>query len=127
MQLCVCLPPHTQLAEITTPFLHIRWFMSKLGYKSSILYAVNGLVFALLFLAVRGGLLTVMYYRVWVTLPHPLYWPGCDKCTLVMTCAWVFQALQYKWCVDVALSAAAFFISGDRDGRDSRKKPAKRD
>ena len=59
-------PLAVQLAEITTPFLHFRWYLSTLGYKTSKLYIANGLMLVFLFLIVRGGLMTYMVYRIWV-------------------------------------------------------------
>jgi hypothetical protein len=104
-----------QLCEITTPFLHIRWFLSTLGLKSSKAYLYNGLVFTFTFIAVRGVLMTVMFVRVWSDdqLPSMWYWPGCAMCTVVMTGAWAFMALQYIWCVKVVSGSLAFLRTGD--------------
>jgi TLC domain len=115
-----------QLCEITTPFLHVRWFLSKLGLKHTFLYRANGITFSVLFVLVRGVLMTIMYYRIWSRMPNLLYHAGCASCTVVMTCAWAFQALQYIWCVKVVAGALAFFRTGDEAGS-SGPKPRKAD
>ncbi len=99
-----------QLCEFTTPFLHIRWFLSTLGMKSSKLYLYNGLVFTLSFIAVRGVLMTYMLVKVWAdpALPGKLYWPGCVICSVIMACAWAFMALQYIWCIKVVQGSLSF-------------------
>jgi hypothetical protein len=117
-RVCFCV---VQLCEITTPFLHVRWFLSKLGMKQTLLYRANGLAFSVLFILVRGALMTVMYYRIWSRMPNLLYHKGCPACTVVMTSAWAFQALQYIWCVKVVTSALAFFRTGDEGGSKPRK------
>ena len=118
-----------QLCELSTPFLHIRWFMSKLGKKATLAYTLNGLAFAVSFLSVRGVLMTVMFYRVWAPMPNKLYHEGCAPCTVVMTCAWAFQALQYIWCYKVAVSLLSFMKSGSEvegSGKGSGHKGARK-
>ncbi len=106
-----------QLCEVTTPFLHIRWFLSTLGMKSSKAYLYNGLVFTFLFIAVRGVLMTFMFNRMWFsgTVPSPWYWPDCGLCTLVMSCGWGFMALQYVWCVKVVSGSLAFLKTSKKE------------
>jgi TLC domain len=114
---CVISPQLSlQLCEISTPFLHFRWFLSMSGLRHSTLYVVNALTLSALFLAVRGGLMTVMLYRIFSTVDNPVYWPGCPACTVAMNCAWAFQALQYMWCVKVVTGVTAvLFGKGKKD------------
>ncbi len=54
--------------EITTPLLHVRWYLMKLDMEKSSLYKINGLLFALGFLVFRVigcGLICfhIYYYR----------------------------------------------------------------
>ena len=90
-----------------------------MGRKSGLLYFVNGLVFTLSFLAVRGVLMTIMFVRVWSRddVPHPFLWPGCTACSVVMVCAWAFMALQYIWCVKVVHGSLSFLKKGDKAGK----------
>ena len=107
-----------QLCEFTTPFLHIRWFLSAVGMKASKLYLYNGLVFTASFILVRGVLMTVMVVKVYTdpTLPGRLWWPGCTPCTVVMWSGWGFMALQYIWCVKVVQGSLAF-LKTDKKGK----------
>ena len=41
------------LYELSTPFMNIRWFLSSLDMKDTLLYSINGLVFTITFLLVR--------------------------------------------------------------------------
>jgi hypothetical protein len=104
------------LCEVTTPFLHIRWFLSTLGLKGTRAYAVNGLVFTVTFLAVRGLLMTAMFVQAWSDprVPGFLLWPGCALCTLILAGAWAFLLLQYVWCVKVLSGSLAYFRAEGR-------------
>ncbi len=48
--------------------------------------------------------MTYMVYVLWFTtdlIPKSVYWEGSVLCTVVLSGAWVFLALQYFWCVKV--------------------------
>jgi len=105
-----------QLCEVSTPFLHFRWFLSASGYRHTKLYTINALTFSAIFLIVRGGLMTLMLYRLFSPLPNPVYWEGCVGCTIAINCAWAFQILQYVWCVRVVRGfLAVVFGKGRKD------------
>jgi len=55
--------------EISSPFLHFRWYLSRLNKRDSTLATINNIVFALLYLIFRGiwntyvvGLLCIRFY-----------------------------------------------------------------
>jgi hypothetical protein len=105
-----------QLCEFTTPFLHIRFFLSAMGMKRSKWYLYNGLVFSLSFVLVRVVLMTFMMVRVFTgpQLVSIYYWPGCAPCTIIMLCAYGFMALQYAWSVKVVTGALSFLKSDSK-------------
>ena len=108
------------MCEISTPFLHFRWFLATSGYRHATLYYVNSAIFSLLFLAVRGAFMTLMLYRIFSTLSNPFYWPDCAACTVTINCAWAFQGLQYMWCVKVITGFVAIvFGKGKKDKLDA--------
>jgi hypothetical protein len=96
-----------QLGEISTPFLHQRWFFANTGMKGSVLDTLNNVYFTLTFLGIRGVFMTFVMAQIWASAPHPLYWPGCFKCSIVMQAGIVFQLLQYFWCFKVLSGAIA--------------------
>ena len=59
------------LCEISTPFVHIRWYMAKLGLDESmrIVYLINGSLMALVFFAVRVVNVGFMLYLIYVQVP----------------------------------------------------------
>lgn len=114
-----------QLAEVTTPFLHARWYLSTLGLKATKAYFYNGLALSLLFLTVRGGMLTYMVYVLWVEsdiIPKSFYWEGSALCTLVLSGAWVFMALQYLWCYKVVTGMISVIGSLKKQAREKAAK-----
>jgi hypothetical protein len=110
-----------QLCELSTPFLHQRWLLSTLGMKSSLLYHFNGLAFTFTFLSVRGVFVTYMLYNIFRTLDNPFVYPTSWLHTVVLNCAFAFQALQFFWCVKVAQGFIAM-LTGKQKG--SRKRDA---
>jgi hypothetical protein len=50
--------------EITTPFLHFRWFLWKLGRETTKLYVVNGLILIAMFFVFRVLLGTILLKAV---------------------------------------------------------------
>lgn len=105
-----------QLCEASTPFLHVRWFLSTSGHRLTLMYTVNAATFTVVFLAVRGVLMTYMLYYIFQTVENPFHWPGCTSCTIALNCAWAFQALQYMWCYRVLAGfVAVVFGKGAKD------------
>lgn len=56
------------LGEASTPFLAIRWFLSAFDLKDSIIYKVNGVLFALLFFITRIVIYFIGLYHLFITL-----------------------------------------------------------
>ncbi len=67
------------MGELSTPFLHLRWFYLSLGLKGSKEYFRYSILFALSFLLTRVlgyflGLVDLWFSReAWITLPFGIY------------------------------------------------------
>ena len=71
------------VAQFSTIFMIVRWFIVALGYKKSALYMCNGVVFIIAFFLCRILLLPVMFY-IYVT-QYGLCWEaGLDSVPLVL-------------------------------------------
>merc|ERR1719181_1938368 len=53
------------LAEATTPFINGRWFLDKMGMKSSTIYIVNGIIIFLGWTALRVLMIMWMVWRLY--------------------------------------------------------------
>jgi len=59
------------LWELSTPFVHYRWFLLKAGRSKSRIYLINGLIMAVVFFACRPVWGTYLSYRVGHTTQRP--------------------------------------------------------
>ena len=93
------------LWEVSTLFVHLRWFLSKLHMDESMVYIVNGLAMILSFgvMRVLWGTYTAVLF--WIDtdldLAHPR--PGGFTSGIVWmyrVCNWALMMLNY-WCVRV--------------------------
>eukprot|EP01138_Halocafeteria_seosinensis_P010845 gb/GECG01011077.1/.p1 GENE.gb/GECG01011077.1/~~gb/GECG01011077.1/.p1 ORF type:complete len:390 (+),score=28.29 gb/GECG01011077.1/:1-1170(+) len=107
---CTCSTPSTGVMivstfyvfEITTPFLHVRWFLWKLGRSTTKLYVLNGLLLIAMFFVFRVLLATVLitsvvrdYVGYVGTLSVPQYQLWTYYALIVM--ALMLCLMQYYW------------------------------
>jgi hypothetical protein len=64
LPVCCCAGAGFLLWELSTPFVHFRWFLHRSGASKSRLYVVNGLAMLLVFFLCRPLWGTWLSYRV---------------------------------------------------------------
>jgi len=105
--------------EFSTIFLHIHWWLDKLGKTGSMAQLINGVLLLCSFFCTRvayGGYRSVL---LWRTLDDPRVWPMMR---------WGFRAacialnlLNWNWFRMMIASVARRFDSGDQPNKNKRK------
>ena len=86
---------HVYLAELSTPSLHISWFLKQLGRSRTTLYFVNGLVGAVAYLVFRVAWPPLFVY--WNRDPKPWDAERAGVHAAFLMCSAVFWALNLFW------------------------------
>lgn len=80
--------------ELSTPFVHLRWFLIKAGEAKSRLYLINGLALVVVFFACRPVWGTWLSYKVsgcWL-LHHA--WLSCCACVVSLNTVMIKQCAR---------------------------------
>jgi hypothetical protein len=105
--------------EISTPFLHLRWFYAVTNHKENSVYIGSSILFAVTFLISRVfcyglGLVDIWMARdVWVDLPYGLYG--------VIGGVHVGYLLNLFWANKVVSALVRTFKKGDRGGSGEKR------
>nr|XP_039273581.1 TLC domain-containing protein 4-A-like [Styela clava] len=86
------------MAEISTPFVNIRWYYDVTGRKNSQIYFYNGLFLAGTFFLFRIAVMPVYYYLVYAAVGTEAY----DRLGLALQLSWiipciVLDVLNFLW------------------------------
>lgn len=115
------------LWEISTPFVHMRWFLLKSGREASTAYLVNGLTMAATFFACRPLWGTYISYKFWMDTEAELSAPRPDG--FPASGIWGYRianlalnSLNYWWFSKIAtkVAQAVFKPSRARKGSKAR-------
>ncbi|CAF0799324.1 unnamed protein product [Didymodactylos carnosus] len=86
------------LAELSTPFVNMRWFLDTLKFsKTSTPFVINGLVMTLLFFFVRIVAMPIYWYKVYVVAIQPMWvHMGHFRFVLISVCS-VLDIINIYW------------------------------
>ena len=99
------------IAEFTTPFVNLRWFLEKARMKSGTLYLVNGVLMASLWFVIRVLGFVYLGYHIFVSRDAVARLPWLHSLTLMATYTVGF-ALQLYWFQKIARGAAKALYGG---------------
>ncbi|GLC37227.1 hypothetical protein PLESTB_000993600 [Pleodorina starrii] len=104
--------------EISTPFVHIRWFMYKAGWANSVIYVVNGLMMVAAFFGCRIAWGYYQSYMLVTDVVGERYRAGSSfpVAATVGYClvAVVMNTLNTYWFVKMVAAAAAIVLKGKK-------------
>ncbi|CAF0745710.1 unnamed protein product [Didymodactylos carnosus] len=86
------------LAELSTPFVNIRWFLDTLKFsRTSTPFVANGLIMTLLFFFVRIVAMPIYWYKVYVVAIQPMWaHMGHFRFILISVCI-VLDVINIYW------------------------------
>ena len=88
------IPALLEIAEISTPFYHLRWFVDKSKSIHPLISTLVSVVFLVLFVAVRGAFfIWVAFYPLYhfaLTVPSPIH-------VIPLVGAYLFVILNWYW------------------------------
>ncbi|EFJ41140.1 hypothetical protein VOLCADRAFT_98909 [Volvox carteri f. nagariensis] len=106
--------------EISTPFVHFRWLMYKIGMANSVLYLVNGLLMIVAFFGCRNVWGYFQSYILVSDVVRERYRPDSPfpAAATVGYCfvAVVMNTLNTYWFVKMVAAAMAVFLKGKKGG-----------
>lgn len=106
------------MSEMTTPCVNLRWYLDKMGLKSSQLYTINGLLLLLIWGIVRVLLFVPFYahvYQNWVLISQiPQH-----AVAILLGVPLVLFALNTMWFVKIVKGAYKLVFAGKHSANSS--------
>ena len=82
------------LLEVSNPFLHVRWMLRELDLKTTTVYKVNELAFFAVFVLIRVGAGTWLWYYVVRSAAVDLFVKTSATALWAVSCLWLLMILR---------------------------------
>lgn len=88
------------MAEFSTPFVNMRWFLDKINYdRTSWLFITNGVVMTFVFVSARVFSMPKYWYTIFTYLGSEEFEPLDHIVTVMIVSCFVLDILNIKWSI----------------------------